>query len=84
MHWKVGRDPVCDIPSGCCFFTGPCTVTRSSLRMLRRVAAFCQPPWPALLLVSLPHLRRDPPLQGAERTLSHCLPDAKCQLQWHL
>ena len=28
--------PLCDIPSGCCFFTGPWTVTRSSLRMLRR------------------------------------------------
>ena len=27
--------PPCDIPSGCCFFTGPWTVTRSSLRMLR-------------------------------------------------
>ena len=35
--------PPCDIPSGCCSFTGPWTVTRSSLRMLRRVAAFCQP-----------------------------------------
>ena len=23
--------PLCDIPSGCCFFTGPWTVTRSSL-----------------------------------------------------
>ena len=30
--------PLCDIPSGCCFFTGPWTVTRASLRMLRRVA----------------------------------------------
>ena len=35
--------PLCDIPSGGCFFTGPWTVTRSSLRMLRRVAAFCRP-----------------------------------------
>ena len=26
--------PLCDIPSGCCFYTG----TRSSLRVLRRVA----------------------------------------------
>ena len=26
--------PPCDIPSGCCFFTGPWTVTRSSLRVL--------------------------------------------------
>ena len=33
--------PLCDIPSGCCFFTGPSTVARSSLRMLRWVAAFC-------------------------------------------
>ena len=32
--------PLCDSPSGGCFFTGPWTVTRSSLRMLRRVAAF--------------------------------------------
>ena len=36
--------PLCDIPSGCCSFTGPWTVTRSSLHMLRRVAAFCTPP----------------------------------------
>ena len=46
--------PLCDIPSGCSFFTGPWTVTRSSLRMLRRVAAFCQPLRPVLLLVSFP------------------------------
>ena len=46
--------PLCDIPSGCCFFTGPWTVTRSSLRMLRRVAAFCRPLRPVLLLVSFP------------------------------
>ena len=46
--------PLCDILSGCCFFTGPWTVIRSSLRMLRRVAAFCQPPRPVLLLVSFP------------------------------
>ena len=32
--------PLCAIPSGCCSFTGPWTVTRSSLRMLRWVAAF--------------------------------------------
>ena len=44
--------PLCDIPSGCCSFTGPWTVTRSSLRMLRRVAAFCRPLRPVLLLVS--------------------------------
>ena len=46
--------PLCDIPSGCCSFTGPWTVTRSSLRMLRRVAAFCRPLRPVLLLVSFP------------------------------
>ena len=44
--------PLCDIPSGCCSFMGPWTVTRSSLRMLRRVAAFCRPLRPVLLLVS--------------------------------
>ena len=44
-------NPLCDIPSGCCSFTGPWTVTRSSLRMLRRVAAFCRPLRPVLLLV---------------------------------
>ena len=49
--------PLCDIPSGCCSFTGPWTVTRSSLRMLRRVAAFCRPPRPVLLLVSFPRSR---------------------------
>ena len=49
--------PLCDIPSGCCSFTGPWTVTRSSLRMLRRVAAFCRPLWPVLLLVSFPRSR---------------------------
>ena len=46
--------PLCDIPSGCCFFTGTWTVTRSSLRMLRQVAAFCQPLRPVLLMGSLP------------------------------
>ena len=49
--------PLCDIPSGCCSFTGPWTVTRSSLRMLRRVAAFCRPLRPVLLLVSFPRSR---------------------------
>ena len=49
--------PPCDIPSGCCSFTGPLTVTRSSLRMLRRVAAFCRPLRPVLLLVSFPRSR---------------------------
>ena len=55
----LGNDPPppCDIPSGCCFFTGPWTVTRSSLRMLRRVAAFCRPLRPVLLLVSFPRSR---------------------------
>ena len=48
--------PLCDIPSGCCFFTGPWTVTRFSLRMLRRVAAFCRPLRPVLLLVLFPRL----------------------------
>ena len=33
-----GGTPVCDIPSRCCFFTGPWTVTRSSL--------VCPPPPP--------------------------------------
>ena len=46
--------PLCDIPSGCCFFTEPWTVTRSSLRMLHRVAAFRRPLRPVLLLVSFP------------------------------
>ena len=50
-------DPPCDIPLGCCSFTGPWTVTRSSLRMLRRVAAFCRPLRPVLLLVSFPRSR---------------------------
>ena len=40
-----------------CFFTGPWTVTRSSLRMLRRVAAFCRPLRPVLPLVSFPRSR---------------------------
>ena len=47
----VHHCPLCDIPAGCCSFTGPWTVTRSSLRMLRRVAAFCQPLRPVLLAV---------------------------------
>ena len=47
--------PMCDIPSGCCFFTRPWT--RSSLRMLRRVAAFCRPLRPVLPLVSFPRSR---------------------------
>ena len=53
--------PLCDSPSGCCFFTGPWTLTRSPLRMLRRVAAFCRPLRPVLLLVSFPRSRSPPP-----------------------
>ena len=49
--------PLSDIPSGCCSFTGPWTVTRSPLRMLRRVAVFCRPLRPVLLLVSFPRSR---------------------------
>ena len=51
--WALPPDPLCDIPSGC-LFAGPWTATRSSLRMLRRVAAFCWPLRPVLLLVSFP------------------------------
>ena len=29
-------------------------------------------------------LAPSPPLQGAQRMPSHCLPDSKCQLRWHL
>ena len=54
---RIAFPPLCDIPSGCCSFTGPWTVTRSSLRMLRRVAAFCRPLRPVLLLVSFPRSR---------------------------
>ena len=54
--------PLCDIPSGCCSFTGPWTVTRSSLRMLRRVGAFCRPLRPVLLLASFP--RSQSPVVG--------------------
>ena len=49
--------PLCEIPSCCCSFMGPWTVTRSSLRMLRRVAALCRPLRPMLLLVSFPRSR---------------------------
>ena len=49
--------PLCDIPPGCCFFTGPWIVTRSSLCMLRRVAAFCWSLRPVLLLASFPRSR---------------------------
>ena len=50
-------DPLYDIPSGCSFFTGPWTVTCSSLRTLRRVAAFCRSLRPVLLLVLFPRSR---------------------------
>ena len=56
-EWHVCPPPPCDIPSGCCSFTGPWTVTRSSLRMLRWGAAFCRPLRPVLLLVSFPRSR---------------------------
>ena len=49
--------PLCDIPSGCCSFTGLETVACFSLRMLRRVAVFCRPLRPVLLLVSFPRSR---------------------------
>ena len=49
-----GAPPLCDIPLGCCVFTGSWTVTRSSLRMLRPVAAFCRLLRPVLLLVLFP------------------------------
>ena len=57
MSPRRSGPPLCDIPSGCSFFTGPWTVTHSSLRMLRRVAAFCRPLRPVLLLVSFPRWR---------------------------
>ena len=51
LHLKWRCSTLCDIP--CCFLTGPWTVTRSSLRMLRRVAAFCQLLRPVFPLVAL-------------------------------
>ena len=57
-----GGGGLCDISSGCCSFTGPWTVTCSSLRMLRRVAAFCRPLRPVLL----PEPPPPPPQSGAE------------------
>ena len=56
VPWALAN-PLCDIPSGCCSFTGPWTVTRSSLRMLRRGAVLCRPLRPVLLRVSFPRLR---------------------------
>ena len=58
----VGGGGLCDIPSRCCSFTGPWTVTRSSLCVLRQVAAFCRPLRPVLLLVSF--LRSRSPVVG--------------------
>ena len=77
---------LCDIPSGSCFFTGPWTVTRSSLRMLRRVAAFCRPLPPVLLLVSFPRPRQHrgwpgqpaPSLPGARATPAQPASDGGC------
>ena len=46
LHWQRDTTPMppplppCDIPLVRGFFTGPWIVTRSSLRMLRRVTAF--------------------------------------------
>ena len=57
--------PPRNIPSGRCLFTGPWTVTRSSLRTVCRVAAFCRPLRPGLLLVSFPRSRR--PVVGVLR-----------------
>ena len=54
--------PLCDIPLGRCLFTRPWTVTRSSLRMLRRVTVFCRPLQPVFLLVSF--LRQRSPAVG--------------------
>ena len=57
-EWGGGvKPPLCDIPSGCCFFTWPWTVTHFYLRMLRRVAAFCRLLRPVLLLVLFLHSR---------------------------
>ena len=38
LSWPT--NPLCDIPSGCCFSTGPWTVTCSSLCVLRQGAVF--------------------------------------------
>ena len=46
--------PPCDILFGFFSFTGPWTVTGSSLRMLRRVAALCWPLRPVLVVVLFP------------------------------
>ena len=56
-----GGPAPCDFPLGCYFFTGPWTVTPSSLRVLRRVAAFCRPLRPVFLMVSFPRWRGSSP-----------------------
>ena len=76
-----GRDPppLCDIPSGCCSFTGPWTVTRSSLRMLCRVIAFCRLLRPVLLLVSFPRSRS--PVAATPPPLLLCPPTPRQRRQ---
>ena len=54
---KGGGYPPCGIPSGCWFFTGPWTVTRSSLRMLHRVTAVSRPLQPVFFVVSFSRCR---------------------------
>ena len=54
VAFSLPRLFLCDISSGYCFFTGPWTVTCSSLCILRRVAPFCQLLRPVLLLASFP------------------------------
>ena len=49
--------PLCDIPSGCCFFTGPWTVTRFFPSHAASVAVFCRPLRPVFLLVSFSRWR---------------------------
>ena len=72
---RLNPPPPCDSPSGCCSFTGPWTVTRSSLRMLRRVAAFCRPLRPVLLLVSFPCSRSPVAHRRGTRTRDATLPE---------
>ena len=67
----VSPPPPCDSPSGCCFFAGPWTVARSSLRMLCRVAAFCRPLRLVLPLVSFPR-SRSPSFAPPNLPLSFC------------
>ena len=50
--WELKRAP-CVTFVGLLFLHGPWTVTDSSLRVLRRAAAFCRPLRPVFLLVSL-------------------------------